>query len=59
MWLHRLWDIRMNRQVKRFRGHQNTSRNFVRAAFGAQEALVIGGSEVRHNVLAISCELPL
>lgn len=41
----RLWDIRTSRPAKRFRGHQNTSKNFIRASFGPQEALVVGGSE--------------
>jgi hypothetical protein len=29
----RLWDMRTSRQYKRFKGHQNTSKNFVRAHF--------------------------
>ena len=29
----RLWDMRTARQFKRFKGHQNTSKNFVRARF--------------------------
>ncbi|EGG23898.1 hypothetical protein DFA_06036 [Cavenderia fasciculata] len=41
----RLWDIRTARPVKRFKGHQNTSKNFIRSAFGPNESLVIGGSE--------------
>jgi len=32
--------------MRRFRGHQNTAKNFVRAAFGPREKLVVGGSEV-------------
>ncbi|RKP01996.1 hypothetical protein CXG81DRAFT_2085, partial [Caulochytrium protostelioides] len=40
----RLWDVRMLRPLKRFRGHQNTSKNFVRARF-ATDAVVVGGSE--------------
>ncbi|KAJ3298013.1 hypothetical protein HK104_011237 [Borealophlyctis nickersoniae] len=40
----RLWDIRMVRPVRKFRGHQNTSKNFIRAAF-AGDSMVVGGSE--------------
>ncbi|KAJ3216610.1 hypothetical protein HDU67_009217 [Dinochytrium kinnereticum] len=40
----RLWDVRSARPVRRFKGHQNTSRNFIRAGF-ATDALVVGGSE--------------
>ena len=32
--------------MRRFKGHQNTSKNFVRAGFGPDESLVVGGSEV-------------
>ncbi|RKP26669.1 WD40-repeat-containing domain protein [Syncephalis pseudoplumigaleata] len=40
----RLWDIRMMRPIGRLKGHQNTSRNFIRASF-AHHSLVVGGSE--------------
>ena len=52
----RLWDVRMVcltclkiidrqlRPIRRFKGHQNTSKNFVRGGF-ANDSLVIGGSE--------------
>ncbi|KAI0216821.1 hypothetical protein L0F63_005132 [Massospora cicadina] len=41
----RLWDVRMlGRPLKKFKGHQNTSRHFVRARF-AGASLVVGGSE--------------
>ncbi|KND00356.1 uncharacterized protein SPPG_04680 [Spizellomyces punctatus DAOM BR117] len=40
----RLWDVRMLRPIRKFKGHQNTSKNFVRAGF-AGDALVVGGSE--------------
>jgi COMPASS component SWD3 len=40
----RLWDIRMIRPVRRFKGHQNTSKNFVRAGF-AHPHMVFSGSE--------------
>ena len=50
----RLWDMRMSstvttfeedKPVKRFKGHQNTAKNFIRARFGPRESLVLGGSE--------------
>eukprot|EP00742_Colponemidia_sp_Colp-10_P005419 GILJ01005791.1.p1 GENE.GILJ01005791.1~~GILJ01005791.1.p1 ORF type:complete len:646 (-),score=96.73 GILJ01005791.1:200-2086(-) len=41
----RLWDLRMGRPVQRFKGHQNTSKNFVRVRFGPNEKVVVGGSE--------------
>ncbi|CAG8769321.1 31346_t:CDS:2, partial [Racocetra persica] len=40
----RLWDVRMVRPVTRFKGHQNTSKNFIRAGF-ANKPLIVGGSE--------------
>eukprot|EP00041_Stephanoeca_diplocostata_P010856 m.174012 g.174012 ORF g.174012 m.174012 type:complete len:548 (-) comp18315_c0_seq1:170-1813(-) len=40
-----LMDVRMNRTLKRFRGHQNSTRHFVRAAFGPIEGCIVGGSE--------------
>ncbi|KAJ3269101.1 hypothetical protein HDV01_001874 [Terramyces sp. JEL0728] len=40
----RLWDIRMLRAIRKFKGHQNTSKNFIRASF-AGESLIVGGSE--------------
>eukprot|EP00698_Gefionella_okellyi_P005108 TRINITY_DN14689_c0_g1_i1.p1 TRINITY_DN14689_c0_g1~~TRINITY_DN14689_c0_g1_i1.p1 ORF type:complete len:564 (-),score=73.00 TRINITY_DN14689_c0_g1_i1:15-1637(-) len=42
---YRLWDIRMIRPLKRFKGHQNTSKNFIRGSFGPKQSLVLGGSE--------------
>jgi COMPASS component SWD3 len=42
----RMWDIRMVRPVRRFKSHNNTSRNFIRAGF-ATESMVVSGSEVR------------
>lgn len=42
---HRLWDMRSAKVVRRFKGHQNTSRNFVRASFGPREAQIVSGSE--------------
>jgi COMPASS component SWD3 len=41
----RLWDMRQCRPIRRFKGHQNTSKNFLRASFGPMERLVVGGSE--------------
>lgn len=40
----RLWDVRAIRPIRRFKGHQNTSKNFIRAGF-AGEKLIVGGSE--------------
>ncbi|KAJ9068355.1 hypothetical protein DSO57_1029535 [Entomophthora muscae] len=41
----RLWDVRMlGRPIKKFKGHQNTSKHFVRARF-AGTSLVFSGSE--------------
>ncbi|KAI9334612.1 WD40-repeat-containing domain protein [Obelidium mucronatum] len=40
----RLWDMRTVQSIRRFKGHQNTSKNFVRCSF-AGESLVVGGSE--------------
>lgn len=40
----RLWDMRMLRPLQRFKGHQNTSKNFIRCAF-AHPSLVVSGSE--------------
>nr|CCA26522.1 conserved hypothetical protein [Albugo laibachii Nc14] len=34
-----------SRPVQRFKGHQNTAKNVVRASFGPREAFVLGGSE--------------
>ncbi|KAA8493639.1 putative WD repeat-containing protein [Porphyridium purpureum] len=41
----RLWDLRMQKPVRRFKGHQNTSKNFIRTTFGPDEQLIFGGSE--------------
>lgn len=41
----RIWDLRMGKCVSRLRGHQNTTRNFIRAVYGPMDALVISGSE--------------
>ncbi|KAF9971333.1 hypothetical protein BGZ73_005738 [Actinomortierella ambigua] len=40
----RLWDVRMIRPLRKFKGHQNTSKNFVRSGF-AHNSLIVGGSE--------------
>ncbi|SPO38984.1 related to TAF5 - subunit of TFIID and SAGA complexes [Pseudozyma flocculosa] len=40
----RLWDVRMLRPLKRFKGHQNTSKNFIKSSF-AHTSLLVGGSE--------------
>lgn len=41
----RLWDMRTSKAVRRFKGHENTSKNFIRTGFGPSESVVIGGSE--------------
>lgn len=41
----RLWDVRTARPIRRFKGHQNTSKNFLRASFGPNESLIVGASE--------------
>mmetsp|Transcript_6953 Transcript_6953/g.9033 ORF Transcript_6953/g.9033 Transcript_6953/m.9033 type:complete len:1004 (+) Transcript_6953:244-3255(+) len=41
----RLWDFRAGKSIRKYRGHQNTSRNFVRAIMGPMDSLVMGGSE--------------
>jgi WD40 repeat protein len=40
----RLWDVRKGKCIKNFKGHQNSSKNFIRAAFGPRST-VVGGSE--------------
>lgn len=44
----RLWDLTTCRPIQRYKGHQNTSKNFVRADFGNNENWVVGGSEDGH-----------
>ncbi|KAK3805482.1 MAG: WD40-repeat-containing domain protein [Benniella sp.] len=39
-----MWDIRMTRPLRKLKGHQNTSKNFIRAGF-AHNSLLVGGSE--------------
>ena len=41
----RLWDVRAARPLRAFKGHQNTSKSFVRARFGPGRDLVVSGSE--------------
>ena len=40
----RLWDVRMLRPIRKFKGHQNTSKNFIKSNF-AGDSLITGGSE--------------
>ena len=42
---HRIWDVRTFRFVTRLTGHENTSKNFVRAVFGPNEKYVASGSQ--------------
>ncbi|KAK8869645.1 hypothetical protein IAR55_000213 [Kwoniella newhampshirensis] len=41
----RLWDLRMLRNIYRYTGHQNTSKNLIRCRFARSSSLVVGGSE--------------
>lgn len=41
----RLWDIRMSKALATYKGHHNTSANFVRARFGPKDETIVGGSE--------------
>ena len=41
----RLWDVRTAKPLRCFKGHQNTSKNFVRARFGPGKDSVSSGSE--------------
>ncbi|KAJ1496961.1 hypothetical protein HMI55_004027 [Coelomomyces lativittatus] len=40
----RVWDLRMFRTLSKLKGHQHTSKNFLRAHF-AQPGVILGGSE--------------
>ncbi|KAI9506525.1 WD40-repeat-containing domain protein [Coemansia spiralis] len=40
----RLWDLRSLKRLRRYKGHQNTSKNFIRSGF-IGDSLVVGGSE--------------
>ena len=41
----RLFDVRTIRPIQRFKGHQNTSKNFVKCSFAVGDSLIVGGSE--------------
>lgn len=41
----RIWDMRMSEAVNLLRGHQNTSKHFVRACFGPDDRTVLSGSD--------------
>ncbi len=41
----RLWELRTGRLLQRFKGHQNTSKNFVRAEFGPEDSVVSGSED--------------
>jgi WD40 repeat protein len=42
----RVWDVRTGKLLPQlFKGHHNSSRNFVRSCFGPSQTLVVGGSE--------------
>lgn len=42
----RLWDLRLGKPLRRFKGHQNTSKNFIRSAFGPNERYACCADEV-------------
>lgn len=42
----RLWDLRLGKPLRRFKGHQNTSKNFIRSAFGPNERYAFCSDEV-------------
>lgn len=42
----RLWDLRLGKPLRRFKGHQNTSKNFIRSAFGPNERYAFFTDEV-------------
>lgn len=42
----RLWDLRLGKPLHRFKGHQNTSKNFIRSAFGPNERYACCTDEV-------------
>jgi len=41
----RVWDIRSAKPLVRLKGHQNTSKNFIKSSFGPSQQLIVGGSE--------------
>jgi WD40 repeat protein len=48
----RLWDIRSTSPLRRLKGHSNTSKNFVKACFAGDDAIVVGGSEVGYYLFS-------
>ena len=53
----RLWDIRSTSPLRRLKGHSNTSKNFVKACFAGDDAIVVGGSEVMYITLRFGSNL--
>eukprot|EP01080_Neovahlkampfia_damariscottae_P001744 gene1744-513_t len=41
----RLWDLKLMKPIQKFKGHQNTYKNHVKASFGSNEQIIFGGSE--------------
>jgi COMPASS component SWD3 len=41
----RLWDLVSMKPIQRYKGHQNTYKNHLRATFGSNEQTIFGGSE--------------
>ncbi|EPZ32315.1 hypothetical protein O9G_002156 [Rozella allomycis CSF55] len=44
----RLWDFRMLRPLVKYKGHQTTSKNFVRSSFGNSKTIVSGSEKDGH-----------
>lgn len=42
------WFLIKTRPIKRLKGHQNTSKNFIRSGF-VNNSLIVGGSEVKEK----------
>ena len=41
----RLWDLKLMKPIQKFKGHQNTYKNHIKASFGSNEQIIFGGSE--------------
>ena len=47
----RLWDVRMGRTLRRYKGHQNITRNLCKASFAACDSVVYSGRSVIFRLL--------
>eukprot|EP00658_Telonema_sp_P-2_P012246 TRINITY_DN14669_c0_g1_i5.p1 TRINITY_DN14669_c0_g1~~TRINITY_DN14669_c0_g1_i5.p1 ORF type:complete len:571 (+),score=161.32 TRINITY_DN14669_c0_g1_i5:109-1713(+) len=41
----RIWDVRMLSLVRKYKGHSNTTKSFIRCVWGAQQRTIYSGSE--------------